>query len=171
VEWKLEGQYDGRFRIVSPPAVLPNDRLCVADSQGGLTLLLGAKLKKGLTWALEGRITSGPFVRGDHLGCVVDRRRLVWIDPAEKVPPWEYATPGEGIVGRPRLLGKHLLLADQSGRFTLVDAATGRPHGEGHTLKAQVAPTTAPVPYGSSHALVPLTDGTCYLLPLGQLGL
>ncbi len=99
----------------------------------------------------------------------MDGRRLVWIDPAEKVPVWEYATPGEGIVGRPQLVGKHLLVADQSGRFTLVDAATGRPQGEGHTLKANVAPTTAPVLYGPSHALVPLTDGTFYLLSLKQL--
>lgn len=169
VEWKPEGQYDGRFRIVSPPVVLPNDQLCVADSQGGLTLLQGSKLKKVRAWAMEGRITNGPFARGDRLGCVMDRRRLVWIDPAEQVPLWEYATPGEGIVGQPQLIGKHLLLADQSGRFTMVDAATGRPLGEGHALKANVAPTTAPVPYGPAHALVPLTDGTFFLLPLGRL--
>ncbi len=157
-------------RIVSAPLVLSDDRVCVADARGVLTLFQGPKLTTvARTWTLEGAITAGPFLRGEHVGCVVNGRRLVWIDLSQNAPVWDYSAAGEGIVGEPRLVGGNLLVADQAGRFVALDPATGRPRGPGYALKANVAPAAAPIPYGRTHALVPLTDGTLFLLPLWQV--
>src|SRR5262249_50706840 len=77
-------------RIVPAPAVLPRAdgkgelRVCVADADGGVTLLAGDLLQPRQRWDLGGRITAGPFVRGNGVGCVVDGRRLVWLDSEKK---------------------------------------------------------------------------------------
>ena len=168
VEFKEVGQHLGTWRIISAPLVLPEDRIGVADARGVLTLFQGPKLKELRNWHLEGTITAGPFLRGDRIGCVVDRRRLVWIDPAEKTPLWDYQA-AEPLVGEPQLVGEHLLVADQSGRFVALDPKTGRPAGPGYILKANVAPAVSPVHFGAHHALAPLTDGTLFLLPLEAL--
>jgi hypothetical protein len=161
-----------RARISAPPVVLPSKdelEVCVATADGALTLLRGQGLEEARHWELGGKITTAPFVRGSRVGCVVDRRRLVWIDPEKKDPVWEYKSPGEEIVGQPQLIENILVVADEAGRFVGLDPATGRPRAPGYTLKASVAPAASPVAFGPGRAFAPLTDGTVLLLSLHHL--
>lgn len=162
-------------RIVAAPVVMPPDpdiagpRVCFADSEGTVILLQGKDLQETRRWPLAGPITAGPFVRGRHIGCVVDRRQLVWIDPAKEQPVWKFATKGEAIVGQPQRIGDGIVVADLSGRFVGLDPATGQARGPGYTLKASVVPAVAPVAFGSDRVFAPLSDGTVLLLPLRHL--
>jgi hypothetical protein len=162
-------------RLVTAPVVLPSTpenpgpRVCVADAEGTVTLLQGDDLKPVRSWSLAGTITAGPFVRGQRLGCVVGRRQLVWIDPAQEEIAWKYATTSEGIVGQPQLAGNLLVVADLAGRFIGLDPATGKLRGAGFVLKASVAPAVAPVAFGTDQVFAPLTDGTVLLLTRKQL--
>ncbi|HXG10005.1 MAG TPA: PQQ-binding-like beta-propeller repeat protein [Gemmataceae bacterium] len=162
-------------RIVAPPVVLrsgdkADPQVCIADADGHVWLvrLKGDGLDPVRHWELDGRITAGPFLRGGHVGCVVDRRRLVWLDPTEDRPLWEYTSEGEGIVGQPQLIEGLVLVADQSGKFVGLDPATGQPRGS-YTLRANAAPAAAPVAFGPGRAFAPLTDGTVLLLSLDRL--
>jgi outer membrane protein assembly factor BamB len=162
-----------RARISAAPVVLPGKdevRVCVATADGVLTLLRGQDLEEVRHWELGGKITTAPFERGGRVGCVVDRRRLVWIDPERQDPVWEYRSPGEEIVGQPQVIENMLVVADEAGRFVGLDMATGRPRGPGFTLKASVAPAASPVAFGPGRAFAPLTDGTVLLLSLPHLG-
>jgi hypothetical protein len=159
-------------RVASAPVVLREDdklRVVVADVRGTLHLFEGDELKPARQWALPGKLTAGPFVRGGKVGCVVDRRRLVWIDPGQPKPVWNYLSPGEGIVGQPQLVEGLLVVADLSGRFVGLDPATGAPAGAGYFLKASVTPAASPVAFGAGRVFAPLTDGTVLLLPLERL--
>jgi outer membrane protein assembly factor BamB len=159
-------------RIVSAPVVLPAAkpgdplRVVVADHDGNLTLLVGDALKTERVWKLNGQVTSGPFARGERVGCVIDQRVLVWIDPAKAKPLWKFTMQGDGIVGQPRLVGKSILVADLSGKFVALDSDTGKQVGKEQTLAGSAAPMATPVAFDDAHALVSLTDGTVYLLPL-----
>jgi outer membrane protein assembly factor BamB len=157
--------------VAGAPVVLSQTPLqvCIADERGTVHLLEGATLKPVRQWALPEPVTAGPFVRGDRLGCVVGRRRLVWLDPRLDRPLWTYVSPGEGIVGWPQLADGMLLVADVSGRFVGLDPATGEARGPGYRLRASVGPAAAPVGFGSGRAFAPLTDGTVLLLPLHHL--
>jgi len=173
-------------RIVSPPVVLQPDndtsppRICFADSEGVLWLVDADSLdlNKARRWALvgdapgqirRGKITAGPFLRGGRIGCIVDGRHLFWIDPANAKPVWDrpYTAP-EAIIGQPQLVGGVLLVADLSRRLVGLDPATGRPHGKGYEIQAKVAPTAAPVEFGSNQVFVPLSDGTVLLPELAE---
>src|SRR5262249_34909546 len=83
-------------RILSPPLPLPRadadaDLLvCVADTEKRVTLWRDNPLQKKKpgapgawekvrTWEFPKRITAGPFLRGSFIGCVLERRSLVWI--------------------------------------------------------------------------------------------
>src|SRR5262249_35820288 len=115
--------------------------------------------------------TSGPFRLGDHVGCIVDRRRLVCIDPAKPDNiAWQYHDAGHVIVGTPHVANGLLFVALQSGKFVALDATTGHPKGNGYHLRANVAPMAAPVPFGNGRLLAPLSDGTLMILALKQLG-
>lgn len=161
--------------IVSAPVVLPSGtanadwQVCVADEEGNLALLRGPDLKATHTWPLHGKITAGPFRRGPYLGCVVDRHRLVWIDPSKADILWEYPSQGQGIVGEPQLVGDLVVVADLSGRFVGLDPTNGKARGPGYALKANVAPAATPVRYGADAAFVPLSDGTVFVLALRHL--
>lgn len=151
-------------------------RLLVADSSGTVSLvqvLNTGALKVRTSWDLGGPITAPPFVRatagGLRVGCVVDRSRLAWLDPAAAKVQW-YETPGaDPIVGAPQLAGDRLIVADQSGLTVALDAATGKPAGDGHQLRGSVAPVATPVPLSNNVLLAPLSDGTLQLLPLARL--
>jgi hypothetical protein len=163
-------------RIVAAPLVVPavdgkgSPRVCIADASGTLTLLQGDYLQKARSWQLPGAITSGPFLRGPQIGCVVDRRQLIWIDPEKDEPLWTYGDAlSEYIVGQPRQVGNRLVLAHQNGRFVSLDASTGKVQGKGFALQASVAPAAAPVGFGAERIFAPLTDGTVLLLPLTEL--
>jgi hypothetical protein len=168
-------------RIVAAPLVLAGGsaelHVCVADADGNITLLRGSELRTARSWTMGGKITTGPYLvpssgtepGGQRIACVVDRRRLVLIDPTKDGPAWEYRTAGEGIVGQPRLAGTLLIVADLSGHFVGLEPTTGRPVGPGYTLKARVTPLASPTAYGNDEAIVPLSDGTLFVLALREL--
>jgi outer membrane protein assembly factor BamB len=152
-------------RIVAPPILVPGKektRVCVADAADTVTLLDAETLAPVRSWAMPGPISAGPFVQGSGIGCVIGKNRLVWIDPGEVTPLWEYAL-GE-IVGVPQLVDGVLVVANLAGQFMGLDPATGRRRGPGYTLKANVAPTASPVPFGPERLFAPLSDGTIMLL-------
>jgi outer membrane protein assembly factor BamB len=155
-------------RIVAPPAVLRDKRVAVADAADGLTLVGGDRLTVARRWKLPGRVTAGPFVRGGGVGCVVEHRRLVWLDPAKDDPAWEYAFDAP-LVGEPLLTDGLLVVADAAGQVRALDPATGTPRGDGVTFRASVAPAAAPVPFGPARLLVSLTDGTLVVVSLDRL--
>ena len=156
-------------RVLAAPIMLPSDpargtpRICVADAANTLTLFEGDTLQVVRQWPLGGKITAGPFLRGKGVGCIVDRRRLAWIDPDKDVPVWTYDFFAD-IVGEPQLVKDDLLVvADLSGHFTGFDPATGQMPGPGYTLRANVAPAAAPV-FFAGRLFTPLTDRTILLL-------
>jgi outer membrane protein assembly factor BamB len=169
LEKRATVELDENVRIVSPPVVVPprepggEVRFCVADTAHKVTLLQGEGLQKVRQWVLSGRITTGPFVRGQHIGCILDQRRLVWLDPENDTP-----LPGvdfrADVVGEPQLFDGVVVVADQRGEFHALSLNTGQPLGPGYTLKANAAATAAPVAFGANRLFVPLTDGTMLLL-------
>jgi hypothetical protein len=168
--WDKRASAQLSHRIVAPPVlVLEADkaRLCVADASDTLTLLDADRLTVLRRWSMPGKITAGPFVRAGKIGCVAGKSRLVWLDPKEDAPLWEYFVPS--IVGEPHLIDGVLVVADAEGQFRALDPASGRPLGAVLTLKASVAAIAAPLPFGVGRAFVPLTDGTMVVLPLEKL--
>jgi outer membrane protein assembly factor BamB len=159
-------------RIVSRPLVLEATEeltVCAADADGKLTLLRGPELHIERAWNLRGKITMGPFQCGSQIGCIVDRRRLCWIDPKSEKPLWQFTVPGEAIVGQPQLIGDLLVVADLSGQFIGLDPVRGVPLGAGYRLGANAVAAVAPVAHGPQEAYVPLTDGTLFILDLSKL--
>jgi outer membrane protein assembly factor BamB len=168
------GKVQLNARIVLAPVVVPGAnatdplRVCVADRDNNLTLLQGPELKPERTWTLKAPITA-LFARGQRIGCIVDHRQLVWIDPANASPAWKFSTKGQGIVGHPQLFDKTLIVADVSGKFFAIDSTTGKQVGKEYALEASVAPVATPAPFGNENAVAPLSDGTVLLLPLKEL--
>jgi outer membrane protein assembly factor BamB len=172
-------------RLTSDPLVLPRAagaplRVLVADTTGTLTLLEKDALEVVCRWSLGGRVTAGPFLRSLDdkemwIGCVVEGRRLVWLDPNKTEKLWEFPDPAAVkdkpslLVGQPTLVDGLLVVADQSGRFVGLDPATGKPVGPGLSFGASVAPTASPVPFGPGRAFASLSDGTALLLDVNKL--
>jgi outer membrane protein assembly factor BamB len=157
-------------RIVSAPVVLPDGGVCVAGEDGTLTLL-DENLKEKRKWTLGGKITAGPFVRENRIGCVLERRSLVWFDPDQGEPLWTYRPPnGAAVVGQPQLVNDTVLVADSAGRLPRLDPATGKELGTTSQPAVSVTPSAAPVAFGKDRAFVSLTDGTVLLprLPPAQ---
>jgi len=169
------------YLIAAPPVLLParnsQPRIAVADSSGVLrlfTVAANGALQPGPTWDLRGNLTAGPFVQvtpeGDwRIGCVLDRRRLLWIDPAKPEPLWTYTSDGPAILGPPQRIEDMLVLALQSGRYVGIDPNTGQPKGPGYTLRTSAAPAATPMPFGPGHMFAPLSDGTALLLSVELL--
>jgi outer membrane protein assembly factor BamB len=172
---KLEKQIELPDPIVAPPVVVPLGEkgelhVAVADAAGTVHLLRPADWQSVRHWDLKGKITAGPFLRGHQIGCVVEQRRLVWLDPTKDDKAWVYTSPGEGIVGQPNVVGGVIVVADLSGHFVAVDPATGEARNPtGYRLQAQVAPATAPVAFRDGQLFAPLTDGTVVLPSLDQV--
>lgn len=167
--WEPRGSAELTHRLVAPPALLPAaedaaPRVAVADAEGTVTLLDGARLQVVRRWALGGPVTLGPFTRSGRLGVVVGKDRLVWLDPQRDRPLWQY-TFAAAIAGPPPLVDGALIVADLAGQFLALDPADGRPRGPGYTLRADVVPSAAPAPLPGGRLFVPLSDGTVVLLP------
>ena len=170
-------------RIVSAPVRLPTNpgdplQVCVADSSGKVWLIevkADGDLEAKKSWAVGGVVTTGPFLQetpsGLRIGCIVDRVRLVWLDPTGDKLPWVYATrKGDAIVGRPRLAEKMIVVADQSGLYVGLDPVTGKPlKADGYLLQGSVAPVASPVEFNEGRLLAPLSDGTVMLLSADRL--
>jgi outer membrane protein assembly factor BamB len=165
--WDKKKSVELSRRIIAPPLVLlsgkEKNRIVVADAADTITLLDADTLAVVRTWTMPAPISGGPFVQGSGIGCVVGKNRLVWIDPDKEGTLWEYTFVAE-IVGVPQIVDGVLLVANLAGQFLGLEPANGRPRGPGYTLKTNVAPTAAPVPFGPEHLFVPLTDGTVMLL-------
>src|SRR6185437_2002813 len=167
--------------VAAPPILLPKaglpPRIAVADSARMLYLLTmtaDGSLQQNRKWDLKGKLTSGPFVQmlpdgGVRIGCVLDQRHLVWLDPTRDKPLWTYQTDGEAIVGQPQVIGNMLVVAHQSGHYVALDPASGEAKGKGYTLRASAAPAATPVSFGPQQMLAPLSDGTALLLSLKLL--
>lgn len=168
--------------VAAPPVLLPprdgQPRFAIADSAGLLHLFIvkaDGSLQRGLTWDLAGRVTMGPFVyttsKGEpRLGCVLDRRRLIWIDPDKQDRLWEYSSEGAVLIGPPTQIENLLVVALQSGHYIGLDPETGQPKGRGYTLRTSAAPAATPMPFGAGLMFTPLSDGTALLLSLEHLG-
>ncbi len=170
--WDRQGKQLAH-RIVRLPVVVPatdasKARLCTLDASDTLTLLDADRLTVLKSWPMPGTVTAGPFVRAGKIGCVVGRNQLVWLDPDQEKAAWAYAFDAD-VVGAPHLIDGVLVVGDVAGQFSALDPASGRPLGAKLTLKANVAPTATPLPYGPGQAFVPLTDGTIIIVPLAKL--
>jgi hypothetical protein len=171
------------YLVAAPPVLLPSAanqpaRVVVADSAGVLrlyTVMPDGSLQAGLiTWKLEGNLTAGPFVQaapegGWRIGCILERRRLLWIDPAKAEPLWTYSTDGPAIIGQPQPIEDMLVTALQSGHYVGIDPKTGQPKGPGYTLRTSAAPAATPMSFGAGRMFTPLSDGTALLLSVDLL--
>src|SRR5205085_3988362 len=101
-------------------------------------------------------------------GCVVENRKLVWLDPDSAAILWKFTADAD-LVGEPQSAGNCLVIADISGKFLGLDPKTGEPLSKGYTLKANVAPAAVPVLFGTDRLFAPLTDGTVLWLSLDPL--
>jgi outer membrane protein assembly factor BamB len=172
-ECQKKTQKDLPARLTAAPLVRlagANEfQVYVADAEDHVTMLRGDLTTDSLEVVrrvpLGGKISAGPFVLGQGVGCVVDQRRLVLLDAAENKPVWTYRADGP-LVGRPASLGGLFIVADAEGRFVGLDPATGKRCGQGYRLKANVAAASTPVPLGTDRLFAPLTDGTVLLLSL-----
>ncbi|MFO0879515.1 MAG: PQQ-binding-like beta-propeller repeat protein [Gemmataceae bacterium] len=151
--------------------------LAASDIRGNLHLIAvlpNGGLEVRRTWALGGDVGEGLHAyltpAGPRLGCVVERSKLVWIDPQAKDPLWSYTSPGEDpITGAPTLLGEQLVVADQSGLYVGLDLKGGKPVGNGYQLRGSIAPVSGAVPFQADRLLAPLSDGTLLLLNTARL--
>jgi hypothetical protein len=170
------------YLVVAPPVLLPSrnnqpPRVVLADSAGILrlfTVMPEGELQSGFPWELKGNLTAGPFVQatpdgGWRIGCVLDRNRLLWIDPEQEQPLWTYSTGGPAIVGQPQQVEDMLVIALQSGRYVGIDPSTGRAKGSAYTLRTSAAPAAVPIPFGPGRMFAPLSDGTALLLSVDLL--
>jgi hypothetical protein len=170
------------YLVAAPPVLLPEAedqpaRVALADSAGILRLFTVAQngsLQPGPTWELKGNLTAGPFVQAVpggvwRIGCVLDRRRLVWIDPAKTEAQWTYTTDGPAIIGQPQWMEDMLVAALQSGHYVGIDPNTGQPKGPGYTLRTSAAPAATPMTFGAGRMFTPLSDGTALLLSVDLL--
>ena len=124
-------------------------------------------------WPLRSAVTAGPFARelpgGEvRIGCVVEGRRLVWLDPAQAKPVWEYRADG-ALAGLPQLVDGLLIVADEAGWIKALDPRDGKPVGPGYRLGGSVVPTASPVAFGPRCLLAPLSDCTALLLEPDKL--
>jgi outer membrane protein assembly factor BamB len=154
-------------RIATPLLAVPvgtsDQHLCVGDENGTLYLLSTVSLAPVRQWRLGGKITTGPFLRNGRIGCVVEQRRLIWLDPANDGPLWEYQSEGQDLIGEPQQRDDRLLVTELAGVFTWLDPEKGTVRGR-QKLSTRVAPTTAAVFLDAERALAPLSDGTIVVL-------
>jgi hypothetical protein len=163
--WERKGSASLPFRISTPPLVLGTDplRVLLADASDTLTLLEGDRLLKQRSWRLGGKLSAGPFAMDRRFGCIVDGRRLVVFEDGKDEPCWENTFLAD-VIGMPRVRGEELVVADGAGSIHFFDASNGEVTRGAITLKANVAPTLAPLPLNRDEWLTPLTDGTAMIL-------
>jgi outer membrane protein assembly factor BamB len=174
--WPADGNYEMDMqtsvelsqRAIGSIARLTGGGVAVADAGGTVTLLRGDRPTPARRWQV-GPVTAGPWTVGDQIAVVVDRRKLVRLNPDADTAVWTYTTAGDGIETPPRLVDGAWVVADVSGRFVALDPATGKPLGAGFQVAAEAAPASAVAAFGPGRLFAPLTDGTVLLLPLSDL--
>jgi hypothetical protein len=104
-----------------------------------------------------------------RIACVVNDTQLVWLDPSKNGELWRYPKePGADLVGRPRLVGDRVVVADDLGRIVGLDPTTGQA-GPVYQVQGSTALTASPVGFGGDRLFVPLTDGTVLLPKLERI--
>lgn len=166
--WEKKASVQLPARVVAPPIVVAGPAgegiaVAVACADQSLNVLDGGRLTVSRTWAMPGKVTAGPFAHGRGIGCVVERNRLVWVDPSRK-QPWERSFDAD-IIGVPLWTDDTLVVANQAGQVVALLPEDGRPLGPGYSLRANITPAAAPVPFADSSLFLPLTDGTVIILP------
>jgi hypothetical protein len=169
--------------LTADPVLLPEvtgkpRQVCIADVTGAVTLLTVAadgNLKPGTRWELGGQITAGPLVEvlpggATRIACIVDNHRLIWLDPEKEAILWKYrGDPRPAVVGRPRLVGGMVVVADDSGLIVGLDPDKGTVVGKPLRLPGSTAPAASPVGFGDDRLFAPLSDGTVLLPPLSRI--
>jgi hypothetical protein len=167
---ELSGRPIGAMVRVGESGEAPN--AMIADSAGIVSLIRGPVPCVERTWRVveSGEsITAGPWAIGDRAYVVVNGKKLVAIDPSAEKPLWTYTSPGDGITYAPALIDGKLVVADQAGSFAALDPTNGTPLGGGFRHPAEVAPTAAPVAYGTGRFFATLTDGSVLVMPVADL--
>jgi hypothetical protein len=163
-------------RITLPPLRLPGaeQRFLAADASG-LSLVeaeVNGELKVVRRWSIAGVRALSLHSVGDavRVALVSGRSQLHWLDPRKAEVEWSHDL-GEGreIVGEPLLQDKALLVADQSGRYSLLGLTDGKPTGAEYLLRGSIAPSCGAVPFGDKRVLCPLSDGTLIVLDRSQI--
>jgi outer membrane protein assembly factor BamB len=155
-------------RLIGAPTKMRDGTIAVADAGGTVSLIRGERPTIVRAWRL-GPVTAGPWTVGDKLAVVVDRRKLIWLNPETDQPLWTNGSAGDGIESPPRIIDGKLVLADLAGHFVALDPATGKNMGGGYQFAAEAAPAAAVIEFGPGRLFAPMTDGTVLLLPLTDL--
>src|ERR1019366_9413534 len=173
--------------LAADPVLLPEMKdkprqVCIADVTGAVALLTAeadGRLKPGMRWNVGGRITAGPFIEvmpggATRIACLVDQldqHRMVWLDPEKETLLWSYrGKPRPALVGRPRLVGGMVVVADDSGLIVGLDPDKGTVVGKPLRRPGSTAPAASPVGFGDDRLFAPLSDGTVLLPLLSRIG-
>ncbi len=176
-------------RIAAPPAVFRDGdlpRVFVVDIRNNATLWDADRLatnpmplrawrggEKGVV--PSGPITNGPFVESGPAGkpriaFVLDKLTVVWLSPDAAAPLWtskpKEAVAGDGVVGRPMVLGERMYLTHRAGKCISLDLANGEMRDELVNLKGSAVPGGAAIVINDL-LLAPLSDGTVVLQTTG----
>jgi outer membrane protein assembly factor BamB len=169
--------------LAADPVLLPEVKdkprqVCIADVNGGVTLITvtdDGHLKLGPRLEAGGQITAGPFIEtlpegATRIACVIDNHRFIWIDPEKQTILWRYrGAPLPALVGRPRLVGGRVIVADDSGLIVGLDQDMGTVVGQPLRLPGSTLPAASPVGFGADRLFAPLSDGTVLLPPLSRI--
>ncbi|MFO0969386.1 MAG: PQQ-binding-like beta-propeller repeat protein [Gemmataceae bacterium] len=148
-------------RIVAVPVHVPEKEdfgVAVAEAGNRLTLLRGDTLASAGAWELPGRLSAGPALRAGKLACVVERSRLMILDPKTKEKVGHYVADA-AIIDMPQVIDGALVVADAGGRIAWLEVKDGLPPRQSVLLRAQVSPVTAPAAWGDG-VVIGAADGT-----------
>ena len=166
--------------LTADPVPLPKVKgqprqVCIADLTGAVRLVTGTaggNLKLGHRWQTGGQVTAGPYVevlpnKATRIACVIDKRRLIWIDPdKERFSGRTQESPARELMGQPQLVAGMVVVADESGLIVGLDPDKGTVLGKPLQLPGSTVPAASPVGFGDDRLFTPLSDGTVLLPPL-----
>lgn len=113
-------------------------------------------------WRLTDKSLSEPFLVGDRVFVIADRRVLLCFGSGDQGEPMWTSEPFPGrICGRPAKRDDRLLVTDTGGNVTALDRRDGKLLWR-QSLSVDVGPAAAAVPIDRDRVLVPLTDGTLF---------
>ena len=170
---KLPNDLEVSARIITPFVPLSGNRVAVGDDAGNLHCLSLAALGTSKQWTVKGAITKGPFkVGAEGVGCIVDGRRLWWINSADEEEGKVFGgNDTAAMIGEATSIGDDLLIAvlkRDSGlgmiaSYVWLSAADGKVlHAE--RLPEGLAPSSSATALGKNRAFAPLSDGTVRIL-------
>ncbi len=164
--------------LTADPVLLPEVKdkprqVCIADVTGVIMLITvtdDGHLKPETRWNVGDPITAGPFIEtlggATRIACIIDNHHLIWLDPEKETILWTHRGASRPkLVGRPRLVGGMVVVADDSGLIVGLDPEKGTVVGKPLRLPGSPLPAASPVGFGADRLFTPLSDGTV-LLPL-----